>query len=115
MGITLLSNSATISTTEYSLPNNSTVLTPQTDVCLLQSWIDFGNMIASGDEYEWKIYEKVYGSGGSQRTIAIGRCLGSQSSPVVTPSLIVGDGWDVTVARIGGADRVIDWSIRKLT
>jgi hypothetical protein len=114
MGISFTNDSATISTTEYSLPNDSTSLTPQTDDALLQAWIDFGAMIA-GDEYEWKVYEKVAGSGATQRVIATGRLLGAQASPVVTPTLVVGEGWDVTVKRIAGADRSIGWSLRKVT
>lgn len=114
MGISFTNNSATISTTEYSLPNNGTTLTPQTDDALLQAWIDFGAMVA-GDEYEWKVYEKVNGSGATQRVIASGRVIGAQANPVVIPTVIVGEGWDVTVKKITGTDRSIGWSLRKVT
>jgi len=112
VAITLVSDSATIGTTEYSLPADSTTLAAQTDDCVLQVWIDFANM-AAGDEYLWKIYEKI--NAGTQRVIAQGTVVGVQTSPVVTPSLIVGDGWDVTVDKIAGTDRSIAWSLRKLT
>lgn len=110
----IVDNSASISTTEYSLPNNSTTLTPQTDDALLQVWIDFAAMTA-GDEYEWKLYEKVNGGGATQRVIARGLLVGAQSHPVVTPSLIVVHGWDVTVKKLAGTDRTIGWSLRKIT
>jgi hypothetical protein len=114
MGITLVNDSATISTTEYSLPADTTtgVPTSQTDDCLLQVWIDFGAM-AAGDEYEWRLYEKV--NAGTQRLVQVGRVMGAQSSPLVLPTLILGDGWDVTVKKIAGTDRSIGWSLRKVT
>ena len=105
-------NSASISTTEYSLPNNSTTLTPQTDDGIYQVWIDFGAMTAA-DVYDVKIYEKVT-SGGTQRTVSLSRLSGVQSGPFVTPSLILLHGWDVTVDKISGTDRTISWSIRKV-
>lgn len=107
------SNTATISTTEYSLPNNSTTLTPITADGVYQVFIDFFNM-ASGDEYLIKVYEKVT-SGGTQRVIFTASLLGIQSPPVwVAPSMIFLHGWDVTVTRIAGTNRSISWSIRQV-
>ncbi len=104
--------SATISTTEYSLPNASTTLTPITVSGVYQVFIDFAAMTAS-EEYLIQIKEKVT-SGGTQRTIYQASLEGVQTSPFVTPSLILLHGWDVTVDKIAGTDRTIYWSIRKV-
>ena len=50
---------ATIGTTEYSLVNNSTTLANSTDVGVYQVFIDLSNL-ASGDEYEIRIKEKLF-------------------------------------------------------
>lgn len=112
MAITFVNNAATIGATEYSLPANSTTLAAQTDDCVLQVWIDFDAM-AAGDEYRIRVYEKI--NAGTARTVIDTRVSGDQSTPWVSPSLIVGDGWDVTVQKISGTDRSIPWSLRKLT
>lgn len=114
MTIAFSENSATISTTEYSLPNNSTVLTPQTDECTLQGWIDFNALIET-EEYEVRIYEKVTSSG-SQRLFWESFVIGRQWPRIlVLPTLMVKHGWDVTVKKNVGTDRAIGWSLRKVT
>src|ERR687891_1670131 len=94
-----------ISTTEYSLTNDSTVVATQTADAIIQVVIDFANM-AAGDQYEVKVYDKVYGAG-SQKKIYHATLTGPQDAPFVTPSLIVMHGWDVTVKRLAGSDRSI--------
>lgn len=101
-----------ISTTEYSLTNDSTTIATQTADALIQAFIDFANM-AAGDQYEVKVYDKVY-SGGTQRMIYHAVLTGTQTTPFVTPGLIVLHGWDVTVKRLAGSDRSISWSIRSV-
>lgn len=106
-------NSASISTTEYSLPNNSTTLTPITVDGVYQAFIDVANM-AAGDQYELKVYEKVT-SGGTQRLADTFILTGAQSKPCfVLPSLIFLHGWDITLKRLAGSDRTIGWSIRQV-
>lgn len=101
---------ASISTTEYSLVNNSTTLASDTTAGVYQIFIDMSNMV-SGDEYNIEIREKVI-SGGTQRSIYSAQLEGAQSQPFVTPSLILMHGWDVTVNQITGTARSISWSIR---
>jgi len=114
MAITLTNDSATIGTTEYSLPAdaNYSAGSPQTDDCILQVWIDFAAMTAA-ETYKVKVYEKV--NGGTQAIAYEATLVGVQSSLFVLPCLIVGEGWDVTVDKIAGTDRSIGWSIRKVT
>lgn len=103
----------TISTTEYSLTNDSTTIATQTTDGIYQAIIDFSNMVA-GDEYTIKILEKVYAAG-SQKTIWEASLSGTQPSPFVTPAIMLMHGWDITVTRTAGADRSISWSIRAVS
>ena len=111
MAFSIVSDSATIGTTEYSLPNDSTTLTPQTDDCILEVFIDFAAMTVT-EEYQVKIYETVVTT---QRLVSVVNFVGAQSLLFVSPSLIMATGWDVTVKKIAGTDRSIVWSIRKIT
>lgn len=106
------SGSASISTTEFSLVSGTTTLQNNTDDGIYQVFIDFANMLA-GDEYLIQIKEKVTAAG-TQRTIYSSTVEGRQSSPFVSPSLILLHGWDVTLDLITGTARTITWSIRKV-
>jgi len=106
-------NSASISTTEYSLPNVSTGLTPITVDGIYQAFIDLGAMVA-GDQYVIQLKEKVT-SAGTQRLVEEWIVTGAQSKPCfVIPSMILLHGWDITMKRLLGADRTIGWSIRSV-
>ena len=116
MPLTFAEESQTVSTTEWSLPRDASYDSGQvqTTVCILQIWIDTANLVA-GDEYEVRLYEKVK-SGGTARSTIIGALIGAQAEPWISPSLIVGNGWDVTLKRISSTtDRAFDWSLRKVT
>ena len=110
---TAFANSATISTVEYSLPNNSVTLATLTAAAIYQVFVDISNMV-SGDSYRVTIYEAVQAAG--TKRIAWTEVLnGAPSAPVwVSPSLLLMNGWDVTMIRLAGADRVIGWSIRSV-
>lgn len=113
MAITYTNNSASISTTEWSLPGNAAGPTSQTTDGVFQVFIDFANM-AAGDQYRIRLYEK-YDAGGTQRLVEEWILTGAQSKPLLTmPTFILGEGWDVTVTKLAGTDRTIYWSIRKV-
>jgi hypothetical protein len=113
MAITYTNDSASISTTEYSLPGDAAGPTTQTTDGVFQVFIDFGNM-AAGDQYRIRLYEK-YDSGGTQRLVEEWILTNAQSKPMfVIPSFVLGEGWDVTVLKLAGTDRTIYWSIRKV-
>lgn len=113
MAITYTNDSASISTTEYSLPGDAAGPTSQTTDGVFQVFIDFANMIA-GDQYLVRLYEK-YDAAGTQRLVEEWILTGAQSKPMmVMPSFVLGEGWDVTVTRLAGTDRTIYWSIRKI-
>lgn len=114
MAITYTNDSATIGTSEYSLPNDSTTLTPQTTDGIFQFWIDFAAM-AAGDQYSIKLYEKC-DSAGTQRLAEEWILTGAQGKPIFpTASFILGEGWDLTVQKLAGTDRSIAWSIRRIS
>lgn len=103
--------SATIGTTEYSLPNASTTLTARTDVGTFQPFVDT-SAIAAGDQFQFTVYEKVT-SGGSQRVVYQAVLTGAMAASWVCPTLMLMNGWDVTVKKLAGTDRSLSWSIRK--
>lgn len=107
------SGSAAIGATEFSCPNNSTTLTPQTDDGVYQFFLDVSDMIA-GDELQILIYEKCRAAD-SQRIVYESVIAGAQGSPIwVSPSLMLLHGWDVTLKAIAGGVTV-NWSIRKVS
>jgi hypothetical protein len=117
MPFTIIDDSATIGTSEYSLPADTTsgVPTSQTDDSYLQVWIDFG-ALAAGDQYRVRLYEKVAGTGATQRLVDEWIVTGAQSKPAWTmPPVLLCHGWDVTVTKLAGTDRSIGWSLRKVT
>lgn len=102
---------ASVGTTEYSLPNASTTLTPRTEDGVYAPQIGLGNM-AGSDEFEFTVYEKIV-SGGSQVVYDRRRLLGPQSPPVLEfPPRPLLHGWDVTIKKIAGTDRSFAWSGR---
>lgn len=98
--------------TEYSLPNASTTLTPQTTAGQVQVFIDLSALVA-GDEYELSIYEKARAAD-TQQLVERVTILGQQAKPLyVSPAITFSRGWDVTLKRITPTDRTITWSIRR--
>lgn len=105
-------NTATIGTTPYSLPNNSTTLTPITVDGVYQVFVDFAAMTIA-DRYQIEVLEKVT-SAGSQRSVFKAVIQGTSAPSWVSPSLILLHGWDVVVTKLAGTDRSILWSIRQV-
>ena len=109
----LYTNTATVSTVVYSLPNNSTTPAAITTDGVFQIWIDLSAM-AANDEYEILVLEKCT-SAGSQLAIMTVRMIGTVGTPQwVAPTFILMHGWDVTMQRIAGSDRSFTWSIRQV-
>lgn len=113
MAFTFTNDSATIGTTEYFLASDSTTATYQTTDCAFQVWIDLSNL-AAGDEYVVKLYEKINGS--SALLVASWVMVGAAAYPAwPMPSMLLGEGWEVSVTKVSGTDRSIGWSIRTVT
>lgn len=105
-------NSATIGTTPYSLPNNSTTLTPITVDGIYEVSLDLSAMTVT-EEYKVQCLEKVR-SAGTQRPYYTAIVRGAQSEDLVFPSRMLLHGWDVQVTKVAGTDRSIGWSIRQV-
>lgn len=107
-------DNATISTTEYSLPNDGTTLTARTETGIFQVFLDLSALTVT-EQYELKVYEKVQ-SGSTQRVVLYALLAGPLTSPgYALPSLFLKNGWDVTLKKIAGTDRNIGWSIRQVS
>lgn len=104
--------SASIGTTAFSLPNNSTSLTPQTDDGIYQVWLDLSAMTVT-ETYQVQILEKVQ-STSTQRVVYESVVVGPSTPILAFPSLVLLHGWDVQVLKVAGTDRTIEWSIRKV-
>lgn len=112
MTIAITNDSALISTTEYFLFGDSTTASYQTTDAILQVFLDL-NALAAGDEFLIKFYEKADGS--NARPFYKSTVIGAQSDLWVSPSFLVGNGYEVSIDRIAGTDRTIPWSLRLVT
>lgn len=116
MALTFTNDSASISTAEYSIIGKTTSGIPvaNTGNGVYQFILDLSNM-AAADQYRFKLYEK-YDAAGTARLVEEWIFTNVQSKPLfISPSFILGAGFDFTGLRLSGADRTILWSIRKVT
>ena len=103
----------TVSTTEWSLTTDTAGPDTQTDDGIYQVFLDL-NALAAADIFEFRCYEKVLSSS-TQRLVYYARPANAQATPVwVSPTLVLLHGWDMTLKKVSGTDRSIDWSIRKV-
>lgn len=106
----------TVGVTEMSLgvTGGTTTGVPvaRTDVGSIQLVLDGVASMAKGDEYEVRVTERAR-SGGITRTLFSARFSDTQAELFVTPPIMVGAGWDVTLKKIAGVDRAFDWSVRR--
>jgi hypothetical protein len=104
---------ATISTTETSMTTNTSGPDSEVSDGIFQAFVDL-NAMAAGDVFEWKLYETTRTSGGTQRLVQSARFSHAQATPIwVSPALLLGVAWDMTLKKISGTDRSIAWRIAK--
>lgn len=101
-----------ISTTEWSLTNDSSSIATNTNEGVFALRVDCADMIA-GDQYEFFLREKAR-SGGTQRSQSIGIVTGKQSQPFESLAYHVKRGWDFTAIKRTGVDLALLWNIREL-
>lgn len=107
------SGSETVSTTEHSLTTDTAGPDTETSDGVFQAFLDL-NTLAAGDIFVFKVYEKVLSSS-TQRLVFSTTFSGPQGAPIwASPCLILMHGWDMTLDKVAGTDRNIDWSIRKI-
>lgn len=107
-------DSVTVSTTEYSLTNNSTTIATQTADGAYSLWLDTSAM-AAGDIYEIRIYEKVTSTASTAKlkgqVITLADAQGGSYECYLG---VLMNGWDVTLKRTAGTDRAFSWAIRQV-
>jgi hypothetical protein len=111
----LVSGSETVGTTEWSLSTDTSYTTgdAQTTDGIFQVFLDL-SALANGDTFRFRTYEKVL-AGSTQRLVYEALFTNVQAEPVfASPSLILIHGWDMSLTKIAGTDRNIDWSIRQV-
>jgi len=113
--ITFASFSRSISTTEWSLVSDTSAGPDvDTNAGVYEGYIDVAALVA-GDEFRIRVYEKARAAG-TQRLLEEWFIAGIQGSPLfITGEFLLGAGWDMTILRLAGSDRTIDWSIRQVT
>lgn len=102
--------SALIGATQFSLTNGNTTIASQTAKGTYQVFLDT-SAIGAGDQYEIRILEKCRSSS-TQRRAMSAILTGGMADSWQSPALMLGNGWDVTVQKLSGTDRTIEWSIR---
>lgn len=104
------SGSASIGGTEYSLTDSSATIASRTTKGTYQVVVD-ASALQVGDRYRVRVLEKCRASG-TQRQLATSVIAGPVSDLWMSPAMMLGNGWDVTVQKLAGADRTLEWSIR---
>lgn len=110
-------NSQTISTTELSIPAAATYSSgsPQTTDGVFQCFVDL-NALAAGDTFRFRCYETARTSGGTQRVVYSAEFTGVQAQPIwVSPTLVLGVAWDMTLLKVAGTDRTIPARIAQIS
>lgn len=103
----------TVSTTEWSMINDSSTIATNSTAGIYQAFVDL-NALAAGDVFEFKCYEKAR-TGDTQRVVFSASFANAQGDPIfASPSLVLGVGWDMTLKKISGTDRLIVWRISKV-
>jgi hypothetical protein len=105
------SGSATISTTEYSIPAGANYAegSPQTTHRMVQLYLR-GVALALGDVFEVREYATI--NGAQVRVAATTLTYGEPGA--VLPACVVSSGWDRTLVKIAGTDRVWHWNLEHL-
>lgn len=102
-----------VSTTEHSLTTDTSGPDTDTTAGIYQAFLDL-NALAAGDIFTFAVYEKVR-TGDTQRKVYVASFANAQATPVwVSPTLILGVGWDMTIIKTSGTDRTINWRISKV-
>lgn len=105
----------TVGTTEWSFTTDTSGPDADTNAGVYQGFFDMSAM-AAGDTFSIRVYEKVGGSGTTQRRLFEASLTGAQTSPhFATPPLALGIGFDFTVVKVAGTDRSITGRIARVS
>ena len=113
LNIEAYAGTETVSTTEHSLPTDTAGPDAEATAGVFQPFIDL-NALAAGDVFRFRVYEKCR-TADTQRIIYSSEFSGAQATPLwAGPSLLLGIGWDMTLTKISGTDRTINWRISQV-
>jgi hypothetical protein len=106
---TPISGSATIGSAEHSIIGNTTAGVPLASSIATKARVnlDLATLVA-GDEFEFRIYTRV--NGGTQRLLEAFPFSGTQRA-FESPEFWLRDGWDLTLIKTAGTDRIIAWDV----
>lgn len=107
-------DNVTVGATELSIVSGTTTLQTVTDDGVYQLFVDDQGNMTKTEEYAIRIYEKVH-NGGTKKQIFKATIKGVQSEPFVAPSLMLGNGWDMTIQKLAGTDRAFDARISRVS
>lgn len=105
-------SAVTVGATELSIVSGTTTLQSIAVAGVYQLVID-ASVMAKGDEFIVKLYEKCKAAG-TKRVFAAWSLQGVQSELFITPTFVLLNGWDMTITKLVGTDRAFDASIRKV-
>lgn len=109
----LYQGSASVTSTELDLPTNTSTLSTLTTKNIIQVFLDL-NALTATEEYLLTVYEAVQPAG-TRRIVSSVVIAGVQSQPIyVSPSLLLFNGWTVSLKLRQGTARTINWSIRSV-
>lgn len=102
-----------IGTTEHSLTTDTAGPDAATTDGVFQPFIDL-SALAGGDVFRFKVYETCR-TGDTQRLIYSAEFSSAQATPLwAGPALLLGVGWDMTLVKVSGTDRTINWRISQV-
>lgn len=114
-------NGLTVSTIELSIVNGNSTLANNTTAGVYQLFAFIEGVSNPTDIFRFRVMEKVL-SGSTKRVAFEVLYFGHHDSGsamthmhIITPPLILMNGWDMTVIRVAGADKSIEASIRKVS
>ncbi len=103
----------TVGSTEHSLTTDTAGPDADTTPGVFQPFLDLG-AVAAGDAFRLRVYEKCR-TGDTQKLVYSAEFSGAQASPLwAGPSLMLGIGWDMTLTKLGGTDRAVNWRISQV-
>lgn len=108
----LYTGTEAVGATEHSLTTDTSGPDADTTDGVIQAFLDVSDMVL-GDVLQIRVYEKVR-SGDTQRVVYEMILRDVQNTPIlVTPTLMLLHGWDITVDALNGTITV-NWSIRSV-
>jgi len=108
----------TVTATEYSIAFNAsyTAGSGKADDGVYQLWVDDRSNMTKTEEYAIRIYERVLDADAANERLVFDATLkGVQSEVFVTPMLILGNSWDMTIQKIVGTDRAFSARISRIS